>query len=275
MTASLSIRKVEAEMPLPDNMEIELMNNGVVVVSPRTNRLKYGDTMTATPFPTFLDVCVHPNDQLGDILTCFAVSENTAKLSTNSLYYMHTLYNLLYTAPYLLEDIADEDIYINTRHVRPPSVDWTLDAAKERGWLGSDTVTTTVRMVVLAYIVDGIGASEQIRVPATFVKRLTDTTFTGSETDLVPSIVRFITKRMKITRLLMCARHIVEKLVKRKDTADEYFGSLLDAYSDKIKKDVGVSITKWYRRLSKKLDHVYTPDAFISYNETFDLRFKE
>lgn len=272
---SPSIRKIEAEMPLPGNMQIELMNNGVVTVIPRANRMTYGDSLTATPFNTYLDVCVHPNNQLGDILTCFVKrSDQGSEFSPATMYYMHTLYNILYTAPRLLCEISDDDIFRNVRHARNPAIEWAIDLSKERGWLSKGHVTSTVRMFILALVVQAAEVDDVVIVPRRFAVGLARQTFVGAETDIVPSIVKFITKKMTSDRLVACARSIAENMVKFKDDGTDFLSAMISNYDHQVKKKIGKSIDKWYNKLRQNLAHVIEPDDFVNYNQAFNERFK-
>ena len=272
---SMSLRKIESEMPLPGPVEIDLMNNGIVVLRPSANQLKYGNKLTAERFDVNNELCAHPNDQLGDALTCF---NRDGSFEVGILYYMHTLYNLLYVAPSLLRELDDDIILRNAQHFQHNvHIDWAINEQSERSYLAKKQMTTTVRMVLLAFVIECIGISDRIRIPADFVRHLIETTDHGLATDLVPCIIRFITKHVKVARLLMCSRETAESIIEQKDDTDriEYFSSMVATYPAEVQDELKPCITLWYEKLRARLDRVFEPAAFDDYNETFKRRFKE
>lgn len=251
-----SLRKIAHSMRLPGPVEVPLANNGRYVLEPRGNRLRYGDTLMAQHVAPRLDVCVHPNDQRGDALTCF--SGGTFVWEAHA--YMGTIYTMLYCAPDLMLslDVTDAAIFrvADIRGNMPLA--WDFDAKKDDE--NKLRPSTTIRMAVLALLIHAVGASNRLPFSVRFVAELIET---HDQTDYVARIIRFITLKMDTAHLVKCARGIAERLWEASQTPQtEYLQSMAAHYPPELNAELCGHIADWYARLRLHLDRVHLAASF-------------
>lgn len=265
------LRVLEEKMRLPRNvpLTVRLTNDGVVHLRPRDNCLKYNEMVTSLQGTQTLDICTPPNDQMLDYVTCFE-KDDVTRLLADVYYYNLLLYNLLAAAPELLATVSDDDIFQTAPHIKELSCEWTLNKEQECRRLECGEITTTVRMVVMAFIVYSVDASDRISFPGKFVDRLIERTIIEkkeSAGDLIPCIVRFITRRMSVEGLVRRARMVACRIVDRSTDPTNYLYTLVNHYPPAIAEPLVVMIDRFYTKISDRLGFSHSPDAFLAYNK--------
>jgi len=251
-----SLRKLATTMRLPGAIEVPMANNGRFILEPRGNLLKYGDTLMAKHVGPVYDVFVHPNSQLGDALTCFVGGKFNWPLYS----YMGTLATMLYCAPELLStpDVCDRAILRIGQLGDDLPLNWDTVAGKEVEFL-MQRPTSTVRIVLLALLLDALDAGTRLSYPAKFVSNMLENEATSV---LVPEIIRFITSRIETKRLVSECRPIAEKLIEKSTDPMEYLRGTVARFNDEIVAPLNDAIDGWYADLQRNLNVHYPAAAF-------------